>query len=171
MKVKIISILAVVLMFITLNTNNSYAAKSIYGHAITANPIGLAFGRLDLTYEQLLSSTNSFTVNGMYWSIGDWSAFGIGGSYRWYLDLFKTREKPLAGFSVGPRASLGSWVWNGFADSYDNGVSVSIGGEAAYKWIWDGFAVEIGLNLDFPLIKTEANMSALGLIGSIGYAW
>lgn len=160
-------------VFFAVATNNSFAAKSSYSQSITANPLGLAFGLLNATYEQQLSPNNSFTVSGYYFSITDWNAYGIGGSYRWYIDLFKTRQKPIEGFSVGPKAGFSFWGWDGITGIYDDGMTITIGGEALYKWVWDGFALEVGINLDFPVIKPKglSGLTPFGLVAAVGYAW
>jgi len=172
MKLKIITIIFAVTLVFFLSSNNNYAAKSNYAQAITTNPLGLAFGLFNANYEQKLSQNNSFTVNGYYWTITDWIGYGVGGSYRWYFDLFKTRQKPLEGFSVGATANFSSWTWNGFVSSYDNGVTFMIGGTATNKWVWDGFALEVGVSLSFPILGLKGlNITPFGLVGAIGYAW
>jgi len=172
MKSKITTLLILAALIFFANAQSNYAAKGNYSQAITTNPLGLAFGLLNATYEQQLSSNNSFTVNGYYWTITDWIGYGIGGSYRWYFDLFKTRQKPLEGFSVGAAINLNSWTWNGFVSAYDNGITIMIGGTATNKWVWDGFALEAGVSLGFPIVGLEGlNISPFGLVGAIGYAW
>ena len=116
MKFRITTILLIIAVVFSLNTNNATAKKVTYHQSITANPVGLAFGMLNATYEQQLSRTNSFTVSGYYWdlgsSAGSWVAYGIGGSYRWYNDIFHTRKKPLEGLSFGPKIAISSWGYN-----------------------------------------------------------
>ncbi len=173
MKTKLITALLIVAALFAVSTNQSKAARSNYAQSITVNPIGLAFGLLNATYEQQISKTNSFTINAYYWGIGDWAGYGAGGSYRWYIDLFKTRKRPIEGFSVGPRAQFSTWSWGGYASAYDNGISFSIGGEAVYKWVFgEGFAVEAGIDVLFPITHPDGlSISPFGLIGAIGYAW
>jgi len=97
-----------------------------YNKAISADPVGLAFGIFNATYENKLGSSNSFTLFGSYFTFqsGDWVAFGFGGSYRWYLKI-GDGNKALKGLSVGPYASLGFWKWKGqsFYTNYSGGTS------------------------------------------------
>ncbi|MGA2297257.1 MAG: hypothetical protein ABSG15_06905 [FCB group bacterium] len=145
-----------------------------YSHSISANPIGLVFGIFNATYEQQTAPINSFTVFGNYWSVLDWSAYGFGGSYRWYPHLFEDGKKPLEGFSVGPRADIGFWSWTGFG-SYSGygGTSIAIGGEAAYKWVFGGFVVEpiIVLEINVSKVVGYTNYNAFAGGCNLGYAW
>ncbi|MFA6571662.1 MAG: hypothetical protein WCT77_10580, partial [Bacteroidota bacterium] len=147
-----ITVAIVALALLVLSSTGVFAQK--YTHAISANPIGLVFGLFNATYEQQVAPINSFTINGYYWSIVDWAAYGIGGSYRWYPKLFDDGKRPLEGFSCGPLVQIGFWKWNGWGTYSDyGGVSFAIGGEAAYKWVFGGFVVEPSINLVFNLSK------------------
>jgi len=158
--------------------------------AISLNPISLIFGLFDASYEFKLSKNNSLVVFGSYWDIdaGYWAAFGIGASYRWYLDVSsvtKWNNKPmLEGFSVGPVASIGFWKWSGPSiidpatganlNPYNGGVSFQIGGSAAYKWVFGGgWFVEPEITIWIPVASPSgfAGFSDFGLGGNLGYAW
>lgn len=150
------------------------------GHAISANPIGLAFGILNATYEHKVGTSNSFTVSGYRFSFAtNWSAYGIGGSYRWYFNL-DDGKKPIQGLSAGPLIAFGFWSWDGpdiydpwgILDSYDGGTSVAIGGELAYKWVFSGFVVEPILALTFNAVDiTGLSYQAYGVGVNLGYSW
>src|SRR5579883_2806914 len=88
------------------------SAQAQYANSIGADPISLAFGRLAVTYEHRVSTTNSFSIFGSYWSFVDWTAYGIGGSYRWYLDVGNDKQA-LEGLSVGPIVGIAFWSWGG----------------------------------------------------------
>ncbi len=146
-----------------------------YNKSISADPIGLAFGIFNATYENRLGSSNSFTLFGSYFTFsgGDWVAFGFGGSYRWYLKV-GDGNKAIKGLSVGPYASVGFWQWRGssFFNTYSGGTSVALGGEIAYKWILNGFVIEPIFRLAFNLSKiTGLDYQAYGLGVNLGYAW
>src|SRR5579863_3922063 len=69
-------------------TQSSGGAGQSYSNAISADPIRLLWGELDASFEHKLSASNSIVVFGDYWSLGGlWSAYGFGGSYRWYLNV------------------------------------------------------------------------------------
>jgi hypothetical protein len=158
------------LSILCLASATSFAQN--YSKAISANPIGLAFDLLNATYENKTSPNNSFTITGNYWSISDWTAFGIGGSYRWYFDI-NDGKRPIQGMFAGPKVSVGFFSWGG--ESYYNYSSqtwVGIGGEFGYKWVWDGFMLEPSLNLLFGVGKVEHfTVGAFGAGLSLGYAW
>jgi len=173
MKFKLTVLLLIAAVALTLSPQESTARKASYGECITVNPIGLAFGGINAMYERQISKNNSFTAGGYLYSSGDWMGYGIGGSYRWYIDLFKTRKRPIEGFAVGPRVRIDTWTWEGGRVSpYDDGITFTIGGEAVYKWIWDDFVLETGIVVNFNVAGLEGlDYSPFGLVGSIGYAW
>lgn len=74
---------------------------------IKTNPIGLAFGNFNVTYERVLNPSSSFLVKGnyMYKLLGaDVSLAGLGLGYRYYITHAK-KEVP-NGFYVNPQASF-----------------------------------------------------------------
>jgi hypothetical protein len=179
MKLKISLVLLIAAIAISIVPDKLSAQRSSYNEAITVEPLNfLINGIINAKYEQKLSPTNSFTVGGLlaysHPSGGTWLGIGVGGSYRWYVDLFKTRQKPIQGFSVGPRASI---LYLSFdneqnASPLKNGTIFRIGGEANYKWIWDAFVLEAGILLEFPVLNgSDFEPGAFGLNASIGYAW
>lgn len=166
--------IAIILFVIITCSNSLFSQQRRYSQSISANPIGLAFGVLNATYEQKLDPVNTFTINGYYWAITDWNAFGIGGSYRWYLKIIDDNKHIIEGLSVGPLVAIGFWSWKGSSLYKDyGGVSFAIGGELAYKWIFDGFVVEPMINLTFNVNKIEGlstyNPFSAGI--NLGYAW
>jgi hypothetical protein len=169
-------------LFLFLSVNLSAQQTENYDYAITANPLGLAFGLFNAQFEFQTSQNNSFLVRGNYWTPGvafsNWTAYGIGASYRWYLDAFKQGTTAITGFSFGPAVAVDFWSWDldddfGFFDDYDGGATFRIGAEANYKWIWGGFALEPGINIMFAVSDVEGlgTLSPFGILFNIGYAW
>jgi hypothetical protein len=149
------------------------SAQAQYSNSIGADPISLAFGVLNVTYEHKVAPTNSFTIFGSYFSIIDWSAYGIGGTYRWYLDVGNDKQA-LEGLSLGPLAEIAFWSWNGSYYSYSGGASVIIGGNVSYKWIFGGgFVVEPNATIAFNAAAPTgfSGYHAFGLGVNLGYAW
>ena len=111
MKLKLFFTALVVGLVLFGFTESTYAQKKgSYSHAISANPVGLAFGMFNALYEHQFGNINTFTVSGLYYNYGGgWSAFGLGGSVRWYPDLFKDNKNPIEGFSFGPAIYIGFW--------------------------------------------------------------
>ena len=155
------------------------AQSTSHEKALTIEPINfLLNGILNVKYEQKLSQVNSYTAGGLMVydsrSEGTWLGFGVNGSYRWYFDLFKTRKKPLEGFSLGPKASIVYMTFNPNVNKGDieSTAILAIGGEAQYKWVWDQFVLETGFELAFPLFGTnDFPYYSFGLNAGLGYAW
>jgi hypothetical protein len=74
-------------------------------NVIKTNPLGLAFGNFNATYERVFGTTSSLLVRGqyMYKLLGvDVSLAGAGLGYRYY---FTHAKKPVpAGFYINPQA-------------------------------------------------------------------
>ena len=171
MRFKAFLLIILAVFAFAIPSKDALAQKS-YNNCISANPLGLAFGLFNATYEGRLSARNSFTINANYWSLADWYAFGIGGSYRWYLTLIQDKKKPLEGLSVGPLVAVGFWKYSGSFYSYTGQTSFAIGGEAAYKWVFDGFAVEPIIRIAFNVMHNDYfSYNAFGLGCNLGYAW
>ena len=164
MRLRILLIAVLMAMFVVPSVQSAP-----YSNAISINPFALVWSWVDITYETQLSPTNSLTIFGSFYSSGWWTSYGIGASYRWYLDLFKDGKSPIEGFSVGPRAAVNWWSWDnyyGYIGDNDNHIGFAIGGEAGYKWVWGGFMVE-------PLITLMFGSNDYGSWGgvNVGYAW
>jgi len=165
------------LFFILLSSTNSFAQEAAakdYNQSIGVNPIGLIFGLVNVTYEQQLSAENSFTVNVNYWDFLGWTAFGFGGSYRWYL--MQDQDKALKGLSFGPVVAVGFWSYDydGFVlKDYAGGTSFAIGGEAAYKFIFNsGFTIEPIIQLTINVLDVSGLAYRSYSIGAnLGYSW
>lgn len=169
----LVSVLSLAMLFSAVEADAQKKVVKNYKQSIGANPLGLAFGLLNATYEQQLSKNNSFTVSGLYWSIGSWTAWGLGGSYRWYLLQTDTGKRPLEGFSAGPLISFSSWSYDYDFDivNIDEGINVAIGAEAGYKWIFgSGFMVEPTVSVSFGLTGV-GDFTPFGLGVNLGYAW
>jgi len=154
---------------IFLLTPNISSAK-FYHQAIGGDPLSLAFGILNVTYEQQVAPKNSFTILGQFASYSDWSAGGIGASYRFYL--LQQSVRALEGFSFGPFINVTYWSYNG-SYSYSGGTGFAIGAEATYKWVvGGGFEIEPNIHISFP-ITTITGLSYRGtwLGVTLGYAW
>lgn len=146
-----------------------------YKQAISIDPLDFLVSKVfNATYEHQLSKENSFTVFFSYYNYSDyWDAYGIGGSYRWYLtDLLKDKKNPIEGLSVGPMARVSFWSSDYYQLEDENSIYLVIGGEAAYKWVFNDFIVEPILRLGFGV----TDISGLGYSGwgagvNVGYAW
>lgn len=169
---KLKSIFVSMLIMLCFGLSSTGNAREVYSNSISANPLGLAFGILNATYETQLSVQNSLTISGYYYSwAADWAAYGIGGSYRWYI-VKEQGKRIIEGFSFGPMAAFSFWSWTG-AGTFDGGSTLSIGIEGAYKWVFGGFVVEPILTISFPVSRFSGapTYQSYGLGVNLGYAW
>ena len=165
--VMLLSYCAIALVLLT----NASSAQS-YANSISADPLSLAFHVFNATYEHRVSPMNSFTIFGSYFTFVDWTAYGVGASYRWYFNI-NDGKNPLAGLSAGPVAAFSTWTWDGAAYwGYEGGGTFSIGGQAAYKWIFGGFVLEPNVMILFQTKKLSGlDWSPFGIGVNLGYAW
>jgi hypothetical protein len=147
-----------------------------FKNAISINPISLVWNQLVVTYEHQTAKYNTFTVQGLFWFPGSgWSAYGISGSYRWYImNLFQDKKIPIQGFSVGPTAGIMNYGWDGegiFSDY--GGISIVVGGEACYKWIFNEFVVEpkFQVLINVTSVDGDPNWAPFTIGCNVGYAW
>jgi len=179
MKFKLLLVLIIAAVSFGPTTSTLMAQKSTCNEAITIDPlIFLLNDLLPVKYEKKLSPTNSYTIGGLLayrsTSNGSFLGFGINGSYRWYFDMFKTRQKNLQGFSYGLKASLLYLSFSGKHNVPDKNSTIgTLGGEAMYKWVWDSFVFETGIELNFPIFNTNEAFvyKPFGLSAAIGYGW
>ena len=148
-------LLATTFFAATLNINAaSYTTSK--GAVISVDPVDLINGRLNATYEKKLSPSNSLTINGSYWMYNSYlNAFGVGASYRWYLDPFEEGKKAMNGLSVGPRLDFYYWSYDylGFDHSWS---TLAIGAEVNYKWVFsDKWSVEPTIKFAIPILKEK----------------
>ncbi len=120
---------------------------------IKTNPIGMAFGNFNLTYEKTLGTTSSVLISGYYWyklfSV-DVNIGGAGLGYRYY---FTHQNKPVpAGFYITPNVAF----LFGRGDADDNTTLIRAGAEIGYQWVWSsGFALDLGIGPSYYFNKDE----------------
>ena len=119
---------------------------------IKTNPLGLAFGNFNATYEKTINEKSSFLVsaNYTYRIFGvDVSTFGFGGAYRFYFSHAK-KQVP-EGFYINPQANFNF----GNADD-DNFNTFGIGAEIGYQWIWDsGVVLDLGIGPSYITLSGD----------------
>lgn len=167
---KLLVVSALILTFALSNVSAQYS------RAISVDPIDFLVSKVfNATYEHQLSEKNSFTVFASYYSYSEWwSAYGIGGSYRWYLTGVLNDDKtPIEGLSVGPMAKISFWSWDGPSYfSWDGGTYIVIGAEAAYKFNFGNWFVEPIIRLGFAVSDLDGlGYDPFGGGVNVGYAW
>lgn len=113
--------------------------------AVTVNPLGLFWGVLNVQYEFRYEKDNSIALRANFvgYDIGSFSnsAFGFGGTYRWYHST-----KPVVGLWYGPSADLLFWTAkekNKITSATYKSSFLGVGGDIGYKWNFNQFGVEI----------------------------
>lgn len=173
---KKITITMILLLFICFG---AFSAKASYNESISIDPISLLFRTITIDYETQISKHNSYSLSALYYQIsksqGNWNGYGIGGSYRWYIQFGDLRKKPIEGLSVGPFAHLVYFSFSKASTNVDEptpGAALTIGADAAYKWIYNQWVIEPVIALEFPLRQPEGvAMNPIWLGVHLGYAW
>ncbi len=161
-----------------------FYANAQQKHVVKTNPIALAFGRFNATYEKVLDSKSSVLISGnyMFKFFGlDVNAGGVGLGYRYYFTHAK-KDVP-TGFYVNPETSFsfGSVrVETENASNRTSFASLGLGAEVGYQWAWSsGFALDLGIGPMYRFImgssKTEGEngekeSNAFGRTGGIAPA-
>lgn len=144
--------------------------------AVTVNPLGLFFGALNVQYEFRYDSDNSIALRANFvgYDIGSFSnsAFGFGGTYRWYHST-----RPVVGLWYGPSADILFWTAKEkriVAPATYTSSFLGLGGDIGYKWNFNHFGVEIfgGLRYYFGEIAGLSFGGASLIAGlNLGYVW
>jgi hypothetical protein len=125
---KLILSLAFVAMAFGLNAQSN---------VVKTNPLGLAFGNFNATYERVLGTSSSLLVRGqyMYKLLGvDVSLAGAGLGYRYY---FTHAKKPVpGGFYINPQVALSFGKVNDDTEGNYSASTVGFGAELGYQWVW-----------------------------------
>lgn len=149
---------------------------SAQSRAIMVNPLGLFLGALNVQYEFRYDPDNSIALRANFvgYDIGNYSnsAFGLGGSYRWYHST-----KPILGLWYGPSADI--LFWSAKEKNKNLPVTYSstflgLGGDIGYKWNFNHFGVEIFGGLRYYIGEiTGLSFGGASLIAglNLGYVW
>jgi hypothetical protein len=147
------------------NSARSQARPSPKTQVISVDPVGLILAApLIVQYEYKTGPVNSWAFRGLWWPYGinngyDWSAFGVGGAYRFYV----ADSRALTGLNIAPVAEVfffhgSNLAINGQART---GIAVWIGGDVGYKWIFDDFSVEPMLGLRIGMGPSQSGSTGV----------
>ncbi|TCP25769.1 uncharacterized protein DUF3575 [Tenacibaculum skagerrakense] len=161
-------------------------AANAQKNVIKANPLGLAFGVADLSYERAVSDKSSFEI-GLSYAGADVtsgsekisaSAIGAEGKFKFYFSSDKDAPR---GWYAAPFVSYASAsAENNGGD--DVGFSAFSGGAlAGYQWVFgggdSGFALDLNFGAQYVSASAKGGSSVsidgfLPRLGvSLGYAW
>ncbi len=160
--------LFVSLFFVVVATLSVNAQQQ---HVIKTNPIALAFGSFNATYEKVLNTKSSVLVSGSYmfkfFNVSV-NAGGLGAGYRYYFTHAK-KEVP-TGFYVMPEAAFSFGSFKHDDDSKSSFSSFGIGAELGYQWAWQsGFTLDLGIGPMYHSV-TGNNTSGFSKTSGIGPA-
>lgn len=158
---------------------NSFSQE--FSNVIKTNPIGLAFGNFNATYEKVLNTKSSvlFSANYMYKLFGeDISAGGLGAGYRYYFTHAK-RMVP-TGFWVNPEAAFAFGSVKTNQGNKANINTISFGAQIGYQWAWDsGFTLDLGIGPHYTILNGDLDNTSFDTTNrilpaatlAIGYAF
>ena len=150
-----------------------------HSNVVKTNPLALAFGDFNATFERVLNTKSSIQISGhyMFRLFGEEvNLGGLGLGYRYYITHAK---KPVpSGFNITPQGvfSFGN-VKN--EDGTSTGAnSFGIGAEIGYQWAWEsGFVLDLGIGPMYRFLSgtgdAEGNTSGFwpSATLAIGYAF
>ena len=131
----------------------TFADAQSYNNVIKTNPLGLAFGNFNATYEKVLNEKSSVLLSGnyLYQFLGiDVNTFGLGAAYRYYFTYAK-KDVP-SGFYVNPQIGFQS----GSADDDLSYSAFNIGAEIGYQIAYEsGFVLDFGIGPNFTSLSGD----------------
>jgi hypothetical protein len=144
-----------------------------YKHVLKANPITMAFGNFNLTWERVINNKSTYTITGninipsfdddVFYNIGFPMAAGIAVTVGYKYYFTHAREAVPEGFYVRPIAGIS-------LDEY--GIGARLGGQLGYQVIWDnGFVFDLGLGPQVILSEGELYGPWPSFSLGVGYAF
>jgi len=128
-------------------------------NVIKTNPLGLAFGNFNATYERVLNESSSVLIRGQYMykifgvkvNLG-----GVGLGYRYYITHAK---KPVpSGFYVNPQAAFSFGSLDDVNGEKVSVTTLGIGAELGYQWAWEsGFVLDLGIGPMYTFVMGGDN--------------
>lgn len=131
----------------------SIQAQNDQRNIIKTNPLTLAFGNLNFTYERVLNNDQSSVLiyaNYLYQLFGvDINTGGIGLGYRYYLTHEK-KDVP-TGLYVNPKVAYSG----GNLDESKFSLT-TMGAEVGYQWAWDsGVTLDLGVGPSYAILGNK----------------
>ncbi len=156
---------AVTLSFMVIFTFAAFAQAEL-PNVIKINPISLAFGNFNLSYQRALSDASAIQIGANYWYriLGvDVSGVGVRGGYQFFLT---NRAKPAPeGFYIGPQVAYNS-LTNKETD--ESASAVGFGLMLGYQWVWDsGVTLDLGAG---PMYQSSSDADIEGFLPNITIA-
>ncbi len=141
-----------------------------FPNIIKVNPLSLAFGNFNVTYERALNPSSSIQISANYWYrlLGtEVTGFGFRAGYRFYIT---NRVKPAPiGFYAGPQISFNSLKEKSSEESVSaTGVGFMLG----YQWVFrSGVSLDLGAGPIYQFAKeTTSGTSYQGFLPNLSFA-
>lgn len=133
-------------------------------NVIKTNPLGLAFGYFNATYERVLGTSSSILIRGQYMYKIFGVKVGLGGvalGYRYYITHVK---KPVpSGFYINPQAVYSFGSMNDFNGENVSLSTIGVGAELGYQWAWEsGFVLDLGIGPMYTFINGQGADISIG---------
>ncbi|MCG8306241.1 MAG: DUF3575 domain-containing protein [Cytophagales bacterium] len=133
------TLISVLTLFIALGAN----AQAELPNVMKINPISLAFGNFNLSYQRALSDASAIQIGANYWYniLGtEVSGVGLRGAYQFFIT---NRAQPAPeGFYIGPQMSINSV---NVQETDEKVTAVGIGLMLGYQWVWkSGVTLDLG---------------------------
>ena len=128
-------------------------------NVIKTNPIGLAFGNFNATYERVLGTSASIILKGqyMYKLLGEEvNLAGAGLGFRYY---FTHAKKPVpGGFYINPQVAFAFGSVTDEDDFEYSAKTIAFGAEIGYQWVWEsGFVLDLGIGPMYTIVKADGS--------------
>lgn len=139
-------------------------------NVIKLNPISLAFGNFNMSYQRALGKSHAIQIGANYWYkiLGvEVNGFGIRGAYQFFL-TGRTKYAP-EGFYIGPQVSYNTLD----VTEEDNKVSAfGIGVMLGYQWVWkSGLCLDLGIGPMYQFAsETATDNSVEGFLPNVTIA-
>jgi len=156
----------VIILFISIGAQ----AQAELPNVFKINPISLAFGNFNLSYQRALSDASAIQIGANYWYkiLGEEvSGIGVRGGYQFFLT---NRAKPSPeGFYIGPQIAYNSLTDK---NSDEKVTAFGIGLMLGYQWVWDsGVTLDLGAGPMYQFAdETSTGTSYEGFLPNITIA-
>lgn len=126
-----------------------------FPNIIKINPISMAFGNINVSYERALSKSTSLQIGANYWYriFGEEvNGIGVRAGYRFYVTN-RVKSAPI-GFYVGPQISYNALT---DPDSEDSVSAFGIGVMLGYQWVFrSGVSLDLGAGPIYQFAKESS---------------
>jgi hypothetical protein len=152
---------------------------SAQSNVIKTNPLALAFGSFNATFERVVSPSSSILISGQYMFRLFGEEVNLGGLGLGYRYFFTHAKKPVpAGFYVTPQGAFSFGKVKNEDGTSTGANSFGIGAEIGYQWVWEsGFVLDLGIGPMYRFLsgtgEVEGNTTGIwpSATLAIGYAF